>query len=129
MDDDFLAENVLPAINPDCTSVTTAVDQFNSMTDDYIDNALSSVVSQNSTEITLNAANQHVELTSKFFNNAQFSDIRLRVGTNVYHAHKFILAKSSDVFATLLYSEHWTSVDSEILLEEQDECQGDVFEK
>ncbi|CAF4554090.1 unnamed protein product, partial [Rotaria magnacalcarata] len=77
----------------------------------------------------LNATCEHIELTSKFFNNIQFSDVRLRIGTNVYYAHKFILAKSSDVLATLLYSQHWTSNDSEIVLEEQDECQGDVFEK
>jgi phosphotransferase system IIA component len=90
---------------------------------------LSSLTEETGVEITLNATNEHVELTSKFFNNPQLSDIRLRVGTNIYYAHKFILAKSSDVLATLLYSQHWTSTEAEIQLEEQDECQGDVFEK
>ncbi|CAF0900046.1 unnamed protein product [Adineta ricciae] len=80
-------------------------------------------------EVTLNATNEHVESTSKFFNNPLFSDAYFRVGTQTYHVHKFILAKASDVLATLLYSQQWASSNGEILLEEQDECQGEVFEK
>ncbi|CAF2345247.1 unnamed protein product [Rotaria sp. Silwood2] len=128
MDDDFLAEHVLPLMNLHNQDVDISNEQLLNVTNSNIDHSLSSVLETGS-EITLNATNEHVELTSKFFNNPQFSDIRLRVGTNIYYVHKFILAKSSDVLATLLYSQHWTSNESEILLEEQDECQGDVFEK
>jgi hypothetical protein len=128
MDDDFLAEHVLPLMNLPNPPVDISLDELiNSTTINT--RSLSSVTGEAGAEITLNATNEHVELTSKFFNNPQLSDIRLRVGTNLYYAHKFILAKSSDVLATLLYSRHWTSTQAEIQLEEQDECQGDVFEK
>jgi hypothetical protein len=129
MDDDFLAEHVLPLINLPNPSADISLDELIDTTNINGHQSALSSISDLGVEITLNATNEHVELTSKFFNNSQLSDIRLRVGTNIYYAHKFILAKSSDVLATLLYSQHWTSTESEILLEEQDECQGDVFEK
>jgi phosphotransferase system IIA component len=128
MDDDYLAEHVLPLMNVPIYSTDIAIDELIDSTNNNTHH-LSSLTEENGVEITLNATNEHVELTSKFFNNPQLSDIRLRVGTNIYYAHKFILAKSSDVLATLLYSQHWTSTEAEIQLEEQDECQGDVFEK
>ncbi len=128
MDDDFLAEHVLPLMNLPNASADISLDELIDSTN-INSHSFPSSIRENGVEITLNATNEHVELTSKFFNNPQLSDIRLRVGTNVYYAHKFILAKSSDVLATLLYSQHWTSVEAEIQLAEQDECQGDVFEK
>lgn len=128
MEHDFITEYVLPALNHHLRSNNMTTDQPNESTNGAVQQALSSII-ETAPETMLNATNDHIESTSKFFNNSQFSDVRLRVGTDVYFAHKFILAKSSDVLATLLYSEHWTSKDSEILLEEQDECQGDVFEK
>jgi hypothetical protein len=129
MDDDFLAEHVLPSLNLANPSADISLDELIDSTNVNNNYQTSTSIGDIGAEITLNATNEHVELTSKFFNNPQLSDIRLCVGTNVYHAHKFILAKSSDVLATLLYSQHWTSTESEIQLEEQDECQGDVFEK
>jgi hypothetical protein len=129
MDDDFLAEHVLPLMNLPNPSADISLDELIDSTNNNAHHSILSSTVETSTEITLNATNEHVELTSKFFNNPILSDIRLRVGTNIYYAHKFILAKSSDVLATLLYSQHWTSKEAEILLEEQDECQGDVFEK
>jgi hypothetical protein len=128
MDDDFLAEHVLPLMSLPNPSADISLDELIDSTN-INNHQVSTSIGDIGTEITLNATNEHVELTSKFFNNPHLSDIRLRVGTNVYYAHKFILAKSSDVLATLLYSQHWTSTEIEILLEEQDECQGDVFEK
>jgi len=128
MDDDYLAEHVLPSMNLPNHSADIPIDELINSTNNNTRH-LSSLTEETGVEITLNATNEHVELTSKFFNNPQLSDIRLRVGTNIYYAHKFILAKSSDVLATLLYSQHWTSTEAEIQLEEQDECQGDVFEK
>jgi hypothetical protein len=130
MDDDFLAEHVLPLINRSNPAMEVLLDDLDSISTGGNHNAhRCAPTSDSASEITLNATSEHVEMTSKFFNNALLSDIRLRVGANVYSAHKFILAKSSDVLATLLYSQHWTSAEAEIPLEEQDECQGDVFEK
>lgn len=142
MDDDFLAEHVLPLMNLDNLSGDISLDELigpsngNQYHQQQQQQQSSSATNETTTttttaaaEITLNATHEHVELTSKYFNNSQLSDIRLRVGTSIYYAHKFILAKSSDVLATLLYSQHWTSTEAEILLEEQEECQGDVFEK
>jgi hypothetical protein len=130
MDDDFLAEHVLPSINlPHPSTGVSLDDLIGSININTPHSLLLLSSSEADTDITLNATNEHVELTSKFFNNSLLSDIRLRVGMNIYYAHKFILAKSSDVLATLLYSQHWTSTEAEIPLEEQDECQGDVFEK
>ncbi|CAM2704892.1 unnamed protein product [Rotaria socialis] len=130
MNDDFIAEHVLPSISLHYHSVNLSSDQpiESNNLNLNVQHSSPSIIETGS-ETTLNATCEHIELTSRFFNNIQFSDVRLRIGTNVYYAHKFILAKSSDVLATLLYSQHWTSNDSEIVLEEQDECQGDVFEK
>jgi hypothetical protein len=128
MDDDFLAEHVLPLMNLPNPSTDILLDELIDSTN-ISSRHLSVLTGESGAEITLNATNEHIDLTSKFFNNPQLSDIRLRVGTTVYYAHKFILAKSSDVLATLLYSQHWTSTQTEIQLEEQEECQGDVFEK
>jgi len=128
MDDDFLAEHVLPLMNLPNPSTDILLDELIDSTN-INSRHLSVLTGESGAEITLNATNEHIDLTSKFFNNPQLSDIRLRVGTTVYYAHKFILAKSSDVLATLLYSQHWTSTQTEIQLEEQEECQGDVFEK
>jgi hypothetical protein len=127
MDDDFLAEHVLPSMNRSNTTHTLLVDGVTSSND--IQHTRTSTSSETGIDLALNALNEHIESTSRFFNNALLSDIRLRVGTTIYYAHKFILAKSSDVLATLLYSQHWTSTENEIVLEEQDECQGDVFDK
>jgi len=128
MDDDFLAEHVLPLMSLANPSADISLDELIDSTN-INNHQISTSTGDIGAEITLNATHEHVELTSKFFNNPQLSDIRLRVGTNSYYAHKFILAKSSDVLSTLLYSQHWNSTETEILLEEQDECQGDVFEK
>ena len=129
MDDDFLAEHVLPSINRGNAASVLLLDELNQSSHSHLSHILASRSSETGSDMTLNALHEHVELTSKFFNNALLSDVRLRVGQQSYYAHKFILAKSSDVLATLLYSQHWTSDQSEILLEEQEECQGDVFEK
>ena len=129
MNDNFLADNVLPLMNLPNRSGEISFDGFIDSTNyNNVHHSMSSST-EHSEEITLNAKKEHIELTSKFFNNPQLSDIRLRVGTNIYYVHKFILAQSSDVLATLLYSQHWTSAESEVLLEEQKECQGDVFQK
>ncbi|KAK3099700.1 hypothetical protein FSP39_008225 [Pinctada imbricata] len=44
---------------------------------------------------------------SQFFNQEALSDVKLKVGDDIYNAHKFVLAKSSDVFRTMLYESRW----------------------
>jgi len=70
-----------------------------------------------------------IQNVSQFYNLEDLSDIILVVGSARYFAHKFVLAKSSDVFRTMLYEKNW-SQDSkeEIELEETMDCQA-VFDK
>ena len=37
----------------------------------------------------------------RFYNNEELSDITLKLGTQRYHAHRFVLVLMSDVFRTL----------------------------
>ncbi|XP_045202761.2 BTB/POZ domain-containing protein 17-like [Mercenaria mercenaria] len=67
---------------------------------------------------------------SQFFNQKDLSDVTITVGEQSYFGHKFVLAKSSDVFRTMLYGDGWTQgQDQELILTESDECQAvfDVF--
>lgn len=65
---------------------------------------------------------------SQFFNQEALSDVKLKVGDDVFFAHKFVLAKSSDVFRTMLYERRWSQENmEEIELSETPECQP-VFE-
>ncbi|XP_061170226.1 BTB/POZ domain-containing protein 17-like isoform X2 [Saccostrea echinata] len=66
---------------------------------------------------------------SQFFNQEALSDVQLKVGESIFFAHKFVLAKSSDVFRTMLYESRWSQENmKEIELSETKECQP-VFEK
>lgn len=38
------------------------------------------------------------------------SDVELKIGDARFFAHKFVLAKSSDVFRTMLYERNWSQV-------------------
>lgn len=129
MDEDFITEHVLPSLHRSNPINAFLLEDFNPSRHAHLSHAFPSNSSESETDMTLNALHEHLELTSRFFNNPLLSDVRLRVGKEIYFAHKFLLAKSSDVLATLLYSQHWTLNQSEILLEEQEECQGEVFEK
>ncbi|KAH3843465.1 BTB/POZ domain-containing protein 17-like isoform X2 [Dreissena polymorpha] len=65
---------------------------------------------------------------SEFFNKSDLSDVKIKVGENSYHGHKFVLAKSSDVFRTMLYDNRWSEGDeTDLILTESEECQS-VFE-
>ncbi|XP_070572131.1 BTB/POZ domain-containing protein 17-like [Ptychodera flava] len=58
-----------------------------------------------------------------FYNNPTMSDITLKVGNLSFYAHKFMLAKSSDVLQTMLTSSNWgESQQCEVRLEESEEC-------
>ena len=41
---------------------------------------------------------------ARFYNNEMLSDVRLKVGDQVYMAHKLVLARASDVFEKMLTS-------------------------
>ncbi|KAK6975291.1 BTB/POZ domain-containing protein 17-like isoform X3 [Biomphalaria glabrata] len=65
-----------------------------------------------------------------FYNQQDISDVILKVGKQSYFGHKFVLAKSSDVFRTMLYDKNWLQSGlPEIILEETEECQKyfDIF--
>ncbi|KAL4230862.1 BTB/POZ domain-containing protein 17 [Mactra antiquata] len=69
---------------------------------------------------------------SQFFNERDLSDVTISVGDTQYFGHKFVLAKSSDVFRAMLYGETWTEgSQTELILTESEECQAvfDVFLK
>ena len=67
---------------------------------------------------------------SVFYNQPDLRDISLRVGDTVYHGHKFVLAKSRDVFRTMLYEKNWSNlkVKTEMELDETEECRS-VFDR
>lgn len=70
-----------------------------------------------------------IQNVSQFFNQEALSDIILLVGDKTFYGHKFVLAKSSDVFRTMLYEKNWShGMKAEIDLEETTECQN-VFDK
>ena len=46
----------------------------------------------------------------QFYNEEDLSDVVLVVAGSRYFSHKFVLAKSSDVFRTMLYEKNWTQV-------------------
>ena len=66
-----------------------------------------------------------IQNVSQFFNEEALSDIILKVNQETYFAHKFVLAKSSDVFRTMLYEKSWSQGSkAEVELNETPECQG-----
>ena len=69
-----------------------------------------------------------IQNVSQFFNQEAISDVILKVNDQKYFGHKFVLAKSSDVFRTMLYERAWAqSTKEEVELSESPECQM-VFE-
>lgn len=70
-----------------------------------------------------------IQNVSQFYNQEALSDIILKVGSSTFYGHKFVLAKSSDVFCTMLYEKNWShDMKIEVDLEETAECQA-VFDK
>ena len=65
---------------------------------------------------------------SQYYNQEALSDVMLKIGDTRYFGHKFVLAKSSDVFKTMLYEKHWSrDTKDEVELDETVECQA-VFD-
>ena len=70
-----------------------------------------------------------IQNVSQFYNQESLSDVTLKVGDQRYYGHRFVLAKSSDVFRTMLYEKPWVQEASgECDLSESPECQA-VFDK
>ena len=66
--------------------------------------------------------------TAKLFNNSEFSDVKLVVGGQSFHAHKLILSSSSTVFSNM-FDNRWIDGHQEnIALEESEEC-AEHFDK
>lgn len=73
---------------------------------------------------TLRDENNFIQNVSQFFNQEDISDLVLKVGSKKFFAHKFVLAKSSEVFRTMLYDKRWQQAGlPEVDLEESEECQ------
>ncbi|XP_012945065.1 BTB/POZ domain-containing protein 17 isoform X2 [Aplysia californica] len=65
-----------------------------------------------------------IQNVGQFYNQQDISDVILKIGEEKYYGHKFVLAKSSEVFRTMLYNKNWTQAGlPEIVLEETEECQ------
>ena len=64
-----------------------------------------------------------IKQVSRFFNQEDLSDIILKVDDQSFYGHKFVLAKSSDVFRAMLYDKNWTEEGkNELVLNETPEC-------
>lgn len=65
-----------------------------------------------------------IQNVGQFYNQQDISDVILKIGKETYYGHKFVLAKSSEVFRTMLYNKNWSQSGlPEIVLEETEECQ------
>ncbi|XP_076448704.1 uncharacterized protein LOC143285372 [Babylonia areolata] len=61
------------------------------------------------------------------FSQAEMSDVQLKVGVHLFHAHKLILSMNSDVFRTMLTDDKWPDARKPcIVLSEEPECE-EVF--
>lgn len=70
-----------------------------------------------------------IQNVSQFYDQQMLSDVILKIGDLKFFAHKFVLAKSSDVFMKMLYEQPWSqNVTEEVELMEAPECQA-VFDK
>lgn len=67
-------------------------------------------------------ASEIITSIARFHNNQELSDVVLKLGTQCYHAHKFVLLLMSDVFRTMC-SKRWDGADiNEIELNECEQC-------
>ncbi|GAB1599517.1 galectin-3-binding protein B-like isoform X1 [Argonauta hians] len=93
------------------------------------DKMMEGPTSPGSQEFILKDEGTFISNVSRFYNQESLSDIKLNVGSKVYFGHKFVLAKSSDVFRTMLYESRWKEKNtSSIDLNESAECQA-VFNR
>ena len=70
-----------------------------------------------------------IQNVSQFYNQEALSDVAIKIGDQKFFAHKFVLAKSSDVFRAMLYEKCWTDENKDgVELNETPECAA-VFDK
>ncbi|XP_052078674.1 BTB/POZ domain-containing protein 17-like isoform X1 [Mytilus californianus] len=80
-------------------------------------------------ETNLKDERSFIENISKFYGQTDLRDITLNIGDDSYSAHKFVLAKDSDVFRAMLYDDNWSKDNqTELALSETPECRA-VFDK
>ena len=93
-----------------------------------MDQAAGDEISEVHFEILKDEAN-FIQNVSQFFNTEALSDVTLRVDDQTFYGHKFVLAKSSDVFRTMLYEREWhTDGTNELVLSETADCKP-VFDR
>ena len=56
---------------------------------------------------------QMLKEQAKFYNNPLLSDVTLKLGTSLYHAHKLILVRASEVFERM-FSTEWANPDVKV---------------
>ena len=70
-----------------------------------------------------------VQSVAQYYNHRELSDVLLLIGDDSFYAHKFVLAKSSDVFRAMLFDNVWTEgACRELALNENPDCQN-VFDR
>ena len=85
--------------------------------------------SATSTEQVLRDEPSFIHDVAQFYNQTDLADATLRVGDVTYPAHRFVLAKSSDVFRAMLYDEAWSETrEKEMTLNDSPECTA-VFDR
>lgn len=95
MDDDYFTSNMQLNSN----LINTVNGEINEV-------AVNAIVKSNN-EILLRAVEEHMQNTAQYFNNESLSDLIINIDNRRYYTHKFILAKSSDVFLTMLNNRRW----------------------
>ena len=81
------------------------------------------------TEQVLRDEPSFIHDVAQFYNQTDLADATLRVDDTTYPAHRFVLAKSSDVFRAMLYDEAWSDTrEKEMTLNESPECTA-VFDR
>ena len=79
-------------------------------------------------ESTLRDEANFIQNVSQFYNQEMLSDVIIKIGEQKFYAHKFVLAKSSEVFMKMLYERAWSqNVTEELILTESPECEA-VFD-
>uniref|UniRef100_A0A2C9JE41 BTB domain-containing protein n=1 Tax=Biomphalaria glabrata TaxID=6526 RepID=A0A2C9JE41_BIOGL len=87
------------------------------------DTVIIKTITGDNLEVTLQDEENFITSLKKSFNERHSSDVKIKVCTKTFYAHKFILAKVSPVFNIMLCSKNWQeSLQEEVTLIETEEC-------
>lgn len=75
----------------------------------------------------INDQESFVNRFKNLYNNQMFSDITLKVGDTLYHAHKIILVTASEVFEAMLNEDRWKEASESVVSLTEEECCVPVF--